>query len=231
VQAILFEGKTRMKIAILGTGMVGNAIGTKLVQVGHDVTMGSRSAANENATKWAASLGEHARPATFADAAAFGEVVFNCTGGSHSMDALNAAGAESLRGKILIDVANPLQPADDGSIVLSFCNTDSLGERIQKTFPETRVVKALNTVNCEVMVNPSRVPGGHNLFVCGNDAAAKSEVTRHLGTWFGWKAENIIDLGDITGARGTEMFLPLWLRLFQKVVGNPHFNIHVIRGR
>jgi predicted dinucleotide-binding enzyme len=220
-----------MKIAILGTGMVGNAIGTKLVQVGHDVTMGSRSAANENATKWAVPLGERARPATFADAAAFGEIVFNCTGGSHSMDALNAAGAESLRGKILIDVANPLQPADDGSIILSFCNTDSLGERIQKAFPETRVVKALNTVNCDLMVNPSRVPGDHNLFVCGNDAAAKSEVTRHLGTWFGWKAENIIDLGDITGARGTEMFLPLWLRLFQKVVENPHFNIHVIRGR
>jgi len=211
--------------------MVGNAIGTKLVQVGHDVAMGSRSATNENATKWAAALGGRAQPATFADAAAFGEIVFNCTGGSHSMDALKAAGAESLRGKILIDVANPLQAADDSSMIMSFCNTDSLGERIQKAFPETRVVKALNTVNCEVMIEPSRVPGDHNLFICGNDASAKEEVIKHLGTWFGWKPENIIDLGDITGARGTEMFLPLWLRLFQKVVGNPHFNIQVIRER
>jgi predicted dinucleotide-binding enzyme len=220
-----------MKIGILGTGMVGNTLGTKLVQVGHEVAMGSRTANNEKAVKWAQLFGARAQSATFADAAMFGEIVFNCTGGSHSMEALNAAGAESLRGKILIDVSNPLQPTDDGSIILSFCNTDSLGERIQKAFPETRVVKALNTVNCEVMVDPSRVPGGHDLFVCGNDAPAKSDVIKHLGAWFGWKPENVIDLGDITGARGTEMFLPLWLRLFQKVVGNPHFNIHVIRGR
>ena len=161
----------------------------------------------------------------------FGEIVFNCTGGSHSMEALNAVGPEPLRGKIMIDVSNPLQVGEDGTIILSFCNTDSLGERIQKAFPETRVVKALNTVNCEVMVDPSRVPGDHDLFVCGNDAPAKSHVIKHLGAWFGWKPENVIDLGDITAARGAEMFLPLWLRLFQKVVGNPHFNIHIIRER
>lgn len=220
-----------MKIAVLGTGMVGNAIATKLVQGGHQVAMGSRSATNEKATKWAQSLGEGARSATFADAATFGEIVFNCLGGSHSMEALNLAGAEPLRGKILIDLANALQSGADGTVTLSFCNTDSLGERIQKAFLQTRVIKTLNTVNCEIMVDPLRVPGDHNLFICGNDAAAKSEVIKHLNEWFGWRPENVIDLGDITGARGMEMFLPLWLRLFQGVVGHPHFNIQVIRGQ
>jgi predicted dinucleotide-binding enzyme len=219
-----------MNIGILGTGMVGNALGTKLVQGGHLVTMGSRTAHNETAQKWAAPLGDRARTATFASAATFGEVVINCTGGAHSMEALGTVDAESLRGKILIDVSNPLQQAEDGSMIMSFCNTDSLGERIQKAFPNTRVVKALNTVNCEVMVNPSLVPGDHNLFICGNDDAAKKAVINLLANWFSWKPENIIDLGDITGARGMEMLMPFWLRLFQGVIGHPHFNYQIVRG-
>jgi hypothetical protein len=219
-----------MKIGILGTGMVGNALGTKLVQIGNEVTMGSRKANNETAQKWAASLGERARPATFRDAAVFGEIVINCTGGAHSMEALETVGSEPLRGKILIDISNPLQQASDGSMVMAFCNTDSLGERIQKAFPQTRVVKALNTVNCEVMIEPSRVPGDHNLFIAGNDAMAKKEVINHLNAWFSWKPENIVDLGDITAARGTEMIMLLWMRLFQSVIGHPHFNYQIIRG-
>jgi 8-hydroxy-5-deazaflavin:NADPH oxidoreductase len=219
-----------MKIGILGTGMVGNTLGTKLVQLGHEVAMGSRTANNEKAVKWAQLFGARAQSATFADAAMFGEIVFNCTGGAHSMEALNAVGPEPLRAKILIDVSNPLQAGEDGTMVLAFCNTESLGERIQKAFPQTRVVKALNTVNCEVMVNPALAPGDHNLFICGNDAAAKRDVIKHLSDWFGWRSGNIVDLGDITGARGTEMYLPLWMRLWS-VIGNPHFNIKVIRGR
>ena len=220
-----------MKIGILGTGMVGNALGTKLVQKGHEVTMGSRGAHNESAQKWAASLGERAHTATFQDAAAFGQIVISCTGGMHSMEALESVRAEPLNGKILIDVSNPLQQDKDGSTILGFCNTDSLGERIQKAFPQTRVVKALNTVNCDIMVDPSRVPGDHNLFICGNDTAAKREVTRHLSDWFGWKPDNIIDVGDITAARGTEMMMPLWMRLFQGVIGHPHFNWQIVRGQ
>jgi predicted dinucleotide-binding enzyme len=131
----------------------------------------------------------------------------------------------------LIQPNSTVQQNEDGSIVLGFCNTDSLGERIQKAFPSTRVVKALNTVNCDIMIEPSRVPGDHNLFICGNDTAAKQEVTKHLSEWFGWKPQNIIDLGDITAARGTEMMMPLWMRLFQGVIGHPYFNYHIVRGQ
>ena len=219
-----------MKIAILGTGMVGNALGTKLVQKGHEVTMGSRDAKNESAQKWASSLGHLAHLGTFREAAAFGEIVISCTGGTHSMEALGTVGAEPLRNKILIDVSNPLQQNKDGSMILGFCNTDSLSEQIQRAFPFTRVVKALNTVNCDIMVEPSRVPGDHNLFICGNDANAKKEVSKHLNDWFGWKIDNIIDVGDITAARGTEMMMPLWMRLFQGAIGHPHFNWHIVRG-
>ena len=211
--------------------MVGNALGTKLVQIGNEVTIGSRTANNEAAQKWAAPLGERAHTATFRDAAAFGEVVISCTGGMHSMEALGTVGAEPLRHKILIDVSNPLQQNKDGSIILGFCNTDSLGEQIQRAFPFTKVVKALNTVNCDIMVAPSRVPGDHNLFICGNDAAAKKQVSQYLHDWFGWKPDNIIDVGYITIARGTEMMMPLWMRLFQGVIGHPHFNWQVVRGR
>jgi 8-hydroxy-5-deazaflavin:NADPH oxidoreductase len=220
-----------MKVGILGTGMVGNALGTKLVQDGHEVTMGSRSAKNEAGQKWVSSLGEHAHSATFRAAAEFGEVVISCTGGVHSMEALQTVGAEPLRGKILIDVSNPLQKSNDGTMILAFCNTDSLGEQIQRAFPFTRVVKALNTVNCDIMIDPSRVPGDHNLFICGNDSSAKQQVAKYLNEWFGWKIDNIIDVGDITAARGTEMMMPLWMRLFQDVIGHPHFNYHIVRGQ
>lgn len=219
-----------MKIGILGTGMVGDTLGTKLVQIGNEVTMGSRTATNERAVQWAQRLGQNARTGTFRDAAGFGEIVISCTSGTHAMEALQMAGAEPLRNKILIDVSNPLQQEKDGGMILAFCNTDSLGEQIQKAFPWTRVVKALNTVNCDIMIEPSRVPGDHNLFICGNDAAAKKDVTTYLAEWFGWKLENIIDLGDITGARGAEMMMPLWMRLFQGVIGHPHFNYHIVRG-
>jgi predicted dinucleotide-binding enzyme len=219
-----------MKIAILGTGMVGSALGTKLVQKGHEVTMGSRTANNQSAQKWVSPLGERAHSATFRNAATFGEVVISCTGGMHSMEALEAVGPAPLQNKILIDVSNPLQFNKDGSMILGFCNTDSLGEQIQKAFPRTRVVKALNTVNCDVMVDPSRVPGDHHLFICGNDASAKNEVANYLNNWFGWKLENVLDVGDIAAARGTEMMMPLWMRLFQDVIGHPHFNYQIVRG-
>src|SRR5262245_60491777 len=149
------------KIAVLGTGMVGNSIGTKLVQLGHRVIMGSRTADSPAGQEWLRSVGGKAQVGTFGDAAAFGEIVFDCTNGANSLTALRQAGAANLRGKILIHVSNPLDFSKGMPPTLTVCNTDSLGEQAQRELPDVRVVKALNTVNCEIMIAPSRVPGEH----------------------------------------------------------------------
>jgi predicted dinucleotide-binding enzyme len=216
-----------MKIGVLGTGSVGKTIGAKLVEVGHEVTMGSRSATNEQAAEWAASAGAGASHGTFADAAAFGELVFNCTAGTVSLEALGAAGEENLSGKVLVDLANALDFSKGRPPTLSVCNDDSVGEQIQRAFPEARVVKALNTMNAAIMVAPASIPGEHDVFMCGNDEDAKDRVSELLQS-FGWPAEHIVDLGDITAARGPEMYLALWLRLMGPV-GHPNFNIRVSR--
>jgi hypothetical protein len=211
---------------MLGTGMVGQTLGTKLVALGHEVKMGAREPNNEKAAAWAKSAGGKASHGTFADAAAFGELIFNCTLGAAALDVLAAAGADHLRGKILVDTTNPLDFSRGMPPSLFAGNTDSLGERIQAAYPEVRVVKALNTINASVMVDPGRVGGGdHDTFVSGNDAAAKATVTALLQS-FGWK--RIVDLGDITTARGTESYLALWIRLWG-TVGSPDFNIKIVR--
>ena len=205
--------------------MVGNAIASKLVELGYEVKMGSRTANNEKALAWLKGKGGGASEGSFADAAAFGEILFNCTVGAASLEALKLAGSRNLRGKILIDVANPLDFSQGMPPSLTVCNKDSLAEQIQRSFPEARVVKALNTMNCTVMVNPAIVPGDHTVFVSGNDAKAKTEVTKILNQ-FGWK--NVIDLGDITSARGTEMLLALWLRLMA-VLQTTNFNFIIAK--
>jgi predicted dinucleotide-binding enzyme len=214
-----------MKIGVFGTGMVGNAIATKLVQVGHDVRMGSRSAGNEKAVAWVKTTGARASEGTFADAAAFGELLFNCTSGGASLAALQAAGAGNLGGKILIDASNPLAHTPEG-MTLSVCNTDSLAEQLQRAFPTLKVVKALNTLTAPLMVNPSALAGEHDVFVSGNDDGAKTRVTQVLKDSFGWK--NVVDLGDLSAARGQEMYVILWVRLFG-ALKSPMFNIHVVR--
>jgi predicted dinucleotide-binding enzyme len=216
-----------MKIGVLGTGMVGNTVAGKLVSLGHEVKMGSRTANNEKAAAWVASAGKGASQGTYADAASFGEIVFNCTNGAATLEVLQQAGPASFAGKIVVDVANPLDFSKGFPPSLTICNTDSLGEQVQKALPDAKVVKALNTVNTQVMVEPSRVPGDHDIFMCGNDAEAKATVAKILREWLGWK--HVIDLGDITMARGTEMYLPLWVRLFG-TLKTPDFNIHVVRA-
>jgi 8-hydroxy-5-deazaflavin:NADPH oxidoreductase len=216
-----------MKIGVLGTGMVGQAIAQKLVALGHDVKMGSREAGNEKAVAWTKAAGPHASQGTFADAAGYGDIVFNCTNGGGALDALQAAGAANLRGKILVDVSNPLDVSKGMPPVLFAGNTDSLGERIQQAFPEAKVVKTLNTINCQLMVDPGRLAGGdHVVFMSGNDAGAKARVGEVLRGWFGWK--HVVDLGDITTARGPESYLPLWLRLWG-ALGTADFNIKIVR--
>jgi predicted dinucleotide-binding enzyme len=204
--------------------MVGQAIGTKLVELGHEVKNGTRDP--QKLAAWRAAAGDRASVGSFAESAAFGEIVFNCTSGTGSLSALTMAGEHNLNGKILIDVANPLDFSGGMPPALTVCNTDSLGEQIQRAFPAVRVVKTLNTVTAQVMVRPSLLPGEHDIFVSGNDAEAKARVTDILKTWFGW--QSVIDLGDITTARGAEMLLPIWLRLYS-VVQTPVFNFKIVK--
>lgn len=218
-----------MKIAVLGTGMVGTTIASKLIALDHEVTLASRTADNGKARAWLDKVASpRAHTATFADAAAKAELVFNCTAGVASLEALNLAGAANLAGKILVDVSNPLDFSRGMPPTLSICNDSSLGEQIQAAFPRTRVVKTLNTVNASIMVEPSQVPGAHVMFIAGDDAEAKQQVERMvLREWFGWR--EIIDLGGIASARGTEMYLPLWLRMWG-ALGTANFNIAIMRG-
>ncbi len=212
-----------MRIGVLGTGSVGTTIGSRLVGLGHDVMLGSRTADNETATAWAAETG--AAHGTFADAASHGELVFNCTAGTASLAALEAAGTDNLAGKTLIDTANPLDFSGGFPPSLTVCNTDSLAEQIQRAHPDAKVVKALNTMNASVMVDPSLVPGEHEVFLCGDDDGAKTQAKALLGE-FGWRETAIRDLGGLTAARGMEMWLPLWLGIYGSL-GTGTFNVHV----
>jgi predicted dinucleotide-binding enzyme len=216
-----------MKIGVLGTGTVGQTIGTKLVQLGHDVKMGAREATNEKAASFASKSGAKGSHGTFADAAAFGELVFVCTNGNGTLPALRAAGADNLAGKIVIDVTNPLDFSKGMPPSLFVSNTDSLGEQVQREFPHAKVVKTLNTINCNLMVDAGRIAGGdHAVFTSGNDAGAKARVGEILQGWFGWK--DVRDLGDITSARATEAYLHLWLRLYS-ALGTSDFNVKIVR--
>lgn len=219
-----------MNIGILGTGMVGEAIGTALVKKGHQVKMGSRTATNDVAAGWVGRNGSNASQGTFGDAAAFGEIVFLCLNGDKAKDALLLAGPESFGGKIVVDVTNPLDFSRGmpPSMIPSLSNTTSLGEHIQAILPAARVVKALNTITAKLMVDAGLVNGGDsNLLICGNDAGAKEQVTQLLASEFGWRPQNIIDLGDITASRSTEAYVTLWVRLWQ-ATGSPLFNIKIV---
>ena len=216
-----------MRYGVLGTGQVGRALAGRLVEVGHEVRMGSRSPDNEAGAAWVAEAGSDASQGTFADAADFGQAVLNCTNGAAALDALAAAGAENLAGKVLIDVTNPLT-FETGRLTLTVCNTDSLGEQIQRAFPDARVVKTLNTIGNQVMIHPERVPGAHSVFVSGDDAEAKQFVTGMLES-FGWPADSVIDLGGIETARGPEMYLVLWIEMMQ-AGGTSDFNVNVVRA-
>ena len=225
-----------MKIAMLGGGMVGQTLAGKLLSNGHEVTIGIRSASAaelakprnyaDTLTDWQARTG--GRVATFAEAAAAADLVFNATSGLVSLAALAAAGAENLAGKVLIDVANPLDFSHGMPPFLpaALSERTSLGEEIQRAFPAALVVKAFNTVSAPVMVQPALVPGVE-LLIAGNSAEAKARVAAFARDEFGWTG--VVDLGDIAGARGTEHLMPLWLRLFLQ--GNsPLVALKVIRG-
>ena len=214
-----------MKIAVLGTGMVGRAIAGRLDELGHEVTVGTRDPqATLGRAEWA-DRPAGVRFATFADAAAGAEVVVNATSGSASLDVLSLAGADNLAGKVLVDIANPLDFSAGMPPTLSVKDTDSLGEQVQRAFPQARVVKTLNTLNADLMVRPDLLPEGTSVFLSGDDADAKATVAALLAE-FGHT--DVIDLGDITTARGTEMLLPVWLRLMG-ALGTARFNFKIVR--
>ena len=216
-----------MKIAILGTGAVGTTIGSKLIELGHQVMIGSRSNTNEKAIEFVNKFEKNASNGTFEEAATFGEIIFNCVKGEFAIEALKQAGS-GLINKILIDVSIPVDTKKGTplSLIPELCNTNSLGEEIQKTFPNTKVVKTLNTMWSTLMIVPSMLKeGDHTNFICGNDEEAKNKV-KGLLKEIGWKEEAIMDLGDITGSRGTEGLMPLWLRIWGATMGT--FSIKVI---
>jgi predicted dinucleotide-binding enzyme len=225
-----------MKFAVLGTGMVGRALAARLDEVGHDVTIGTRDpqatlARTETDAMgnppYAAWAGEQTgvRLDTFAAASAGAEVVVNATSGTAALAVLGQAGADNLAGTVLIDISNPLDFSRGMPPTLFVKDTDSLGEQIQRAFPQARVVKTLNTLNANLMVRPDQLPEGTSVFVSGDDADAKATVTAVLKE-FGHT--DVIDLGDITTARGTEMLLPVWLRLMG-ALGTPTFNFKIVR--
>ncbi|MGH2687499.1 MAG: NADPH-dependent F420 reductase [Actinomycetota bacterium] len=226
-----------MRVGILGSGTVGRTLAGKIASLDHDVMLGTRDPAATLArtdtgpmtpqtfAQWHAANAE-VKLGRFDEAAAHGELVVSATSAAAALAALEAAGAGNLAGKTLIDTSNPLDFSAGFPPSLSVCNTDSMGERIQAAFPDTRVVKALNTVNALVMVDPDAVGAGdHDILLCGNDTDAKEEVVTLLRS-FGWR--NVVDLGDIVGARGMEMYLPLWLRLMG-AGGTPMFNVRIVR--
>jgi 8-hydroxy-5-deazaflavin:NADPH oxidoreductase len=228
-----------MKIGILGTGVVGQTIAEKFQQLGHSVMMGTR---DKQATLAKTGKDNFGRPpfsewlknnlkvqfGTYSEAASFGEFLVNATSGTGSIEALKLAGENNLANKVLLDISNPLDFSKGMPPTLTICNTDSLGEQIQRAFPKLKVVKSLNTLNAYLMVNPGLLPEVTNIFMNGNDSTAKAEVKKLL-TSFGWNSKDIIDMGDITTARGTEQILPIWVRLWG-ALQTPIFNFKIVVG-
>ncbi len=225
-----------MRIGIIGGGSVGQTLGAALIAQGHEVVIGIRDASVAQMSKerarakplaeWMAETG--GKVATFAAAAAQGEVIFNATEGQHSLAALTAAGAGNLGNKVLVDVANPLDFSRGMPpfLLADYAGATSLGEQIQAAFPDARVVKAFNTISAPVMVNAGLVAGEHDLFIAGNDAGAKATVTE-IARSFGWTG--FVDLGDIVGARASEAWLPIWVRRWM-VGGDTTFNLKLVRA-
>lgn len=229
-----------MKISVIGTGTVGQTFASKLIELGHEVMIGTRNVAeklkstvkdgygNPPFSEWI-SKNNKVKLGTFEESAAFGEIILNVTQGAGSIEALKLAGEKNLNGKIVIDISNPLDFSKGmpPSLMPELSNTNSLGEEIQKTFPKAKVVKTLNTMWCGVMVSPAMINAGdHTNFICGNDTEAKTKVKALLNQ-FGWKNDNILDLGDISSARGTEAILPVWLRIWG-ATQNGAFNIKIV---
>ncbi len=213
-----------MRIGILGSGGVARTLGTAFAALGHQVMLGTRNTENPDAVQWRAATGGSL--GTAQEAASFGEVVINALNGNVSVAVCSQLDPASVEGKTFIDLANPLDFSDGFPPSFTVTNTDSLGEQVQRTLPDAHVVKALNTLNTPVAVDPGALSEPTDLFICGNDAQAKVQVTALL-VELGWAPERVRDLGDITNARGTEAYLALWVRTMT-MLGSATFNVRLV---
>jgi len=225
-------------ISILGTGMVARILAASLDSANYTVNMGTRDVEQKMESDEGDAFGNPSFKVwkgdfpgivlkSFRDAANLSNIIINSTAGIASLSILRAIGTEVLDGKILIDVANPLDFSAGMPPMQKPVGDDSLGEQLQREFPNLRLVKALNTMTAMVMTNPSAVTGNHNLFICGNDQGAKADVMDVFAA-IGWEEDQVLDLGDITGARAMEMMVPMVMRVWQ-TTGNPIFNFAVAR--
>jgi predicted dinucleotide-binding enzyme len=229
-----------MKIGVFGTGVVGQTIAGKLAILGHEVMIGTRDVQatlartgkdGSSPSAFRGWLEAHptVKLGTHAQTASHGELLVNATNGGASIDALKAARSADLSAKVLLDIANPLDFSKGMPPSLFISNTDSLAETIQRTFPALHVVKTLNTMNASLMVAPGLLPERTNVFMSGNEASAKAKA-KDLLMSFGWADADIIDLGDITTARGTEQILPIWVRLYG-ALQSPLFNFRIVQAK
>jgi len=223
-----------MKIGIIGSGVVAQTLGNKLIGLGHDLILGTRDPDKLDDKKmfgatlreWTSKTGGRGKVATFKEAAARGELLINATSGEVSLEALKLASADTVGSKVLIDVANELDFSKGRPPGVLASQERCLAEKLQAAFPNLKVVKSLNTIGAPVMVDPKALAGGdHTVFVSGNDAQAKATVTALLKS-FGWT--DVLDLGDLSTARGPEMYMALWLRLWA-ATGSGQLNIKVVR--
>ena len=212
-----------MRCAVLGTGAVGRTLAARLVELGHDVRLGTRDpSATRSRDDWTELPG--VALTTFAEATVDADLVIHAGSGVAALDLLAQAG--DLTGKVLVDISNPLDFSAGFPPTLSVKDTDSLGEQVQRAFPDTFVVKTLNTLTADLMARPDRLPEATTVFVSGDDADAKRLVTGLL-TELGH--QDVLDLGGIETSRGVEMWLPLWLRVMG-ALGTAEFNLKVVRG-
>jgi predicted dinucleotide-binding enzyme len=223
-----------MKIGIIGSGVVAQTLGAKLIGLGHDLILGTRDPNKLDDKKmfgatlreWKAQTEGRASVATFKQAAEHGELLINATGGEVSLEALKLAAADKVGAKVLIDVANELDHSKGMPPAVLASQERCLAEKLQAAFPNLKVVKTLNTIGAPVMVEPKAVGGGdHTVFVSGNDADAKATVVALLKS-FGWT--DVLDLGDISSARGPEMYMAMWIRLWG-ATKTGMLNIKVVR--
>ena len=217
-----------MRYAVLGTGMVGHTLADKLIALGHEVRMGARDGDNPKAGEWAERKGPGAGHGSYADVSEWAERIVFAVNGAKLLDVAGAVTKEAAAGKTIIDVTNPLDTSNGmpPTLVPEMSNTTSAGEQLQLKLPDARVVKTLNTMNHLLMVDPGRLSGSHDVFLCGDDEAAKADVIGMLSE-FGW--DDPIDLGPLAAARGMEGLMPFWLRVWG-VVGSADFNYKIVRS-